>query len=507
MEIYPSLLYVIASVKKKSVSTAPKEKVCYPLPTVKKLLEQKRKRETSTSAPPSCSTASYTAGGAASVPVLASVQSPTAGTSVSYTDMAAVRYNRWDVSSIHQAHSSIQQCSPFPFMSSSSSAPNFTQTGQTLPSGYSPQQIQECQDPQTTQLYSLTECPVTAAVTDLTGTVPVQSSGLCWPSESRVEDHLSPYGLQAFRSQMDMVKLQEARVFLQSMDYSSTTWQDDDGDTILHIYTAKGLREYAFAAAEKLNGLGKLDSKEHKGKTALLVAVTANQPDIVQDLLYLEADISICDVNGQTALHLAATYGFPRVMQVILYAGRRLDLEARNFEGLTPLHCVVISHSATMKAINASSSSSTWLADGSLQNQAEDKLMCLRLLINAGASILSQEIKSNKTVLHLAVKEGNIHLVRVLLGHQLPNMQEFINLKAHGHTALHMAAGLHGNPYQEELIQLLLKHGADPSIRNLENDQPAHLLQSGDKGERLKLILKKKSASSRRRITSLQDQE
>jgi len=35
---------------------------------------------------------------------------------------------------------------------------------------------------------------------------------------------------------------------------------------ILHIYTAKGLREYAFAAAEKLRGLGKLDSKEHKGK-------------------------------------------------------------------------------------------------------------------------------------------------------------------------------------------------------------------------------------------------
>lgn len=51
-------------------------------------------------------------------------------------------------------------------------------------------------------------------------------------------------------------------------------------------------------------------------KTALLVAVTANQPDIVQDLLYLGADIGICDVNGQTALHLAATYGFPRVMEV-----------------------------------------------------------------------------------------------------------------------------------------------------------------------------------------------
>lgn len=51
-------------------------------------------------------------------------------------------------------------------------------------------------------------------------------------------------------------------------------------------------------------------------QTALLVAVTANQPEIVQDLLLLGADINACDVHGQTALHLAVHYGFPRVVQV-----------------------------------------------------------------------------------------------------------------------------------------------------------------------------------------------
>lgn len=37
---------------------------------------------------------------------------------------------------------------------------------------------------------------------------------------------------------------------------------------ILHIYTAKGQREYAFAAAEKLKELGTLDAKEHRGKVS-----------------------------------------------------------------------------------------------------------------------------------------------------------------------------------------------------------------------------------------------
>nr|XP_046255854.1 NF-kappa-B inhibitor delta isoform X2 [Scatophagus argus] len=453
---------------------SPKEKPCCTLPTVKKLLEEKRRRETS-AVPPSCSAASTSPVPTTTVTLSASEAFTCTGASSSYSDMA-VSYEQWPPA----PESTLNYYSNHPG-SSYAAAYNLPMTSE-----YSTQQQQVPAFgdtmPQTYESQMAVADPSMASSWSLLG--PSQSTQL------------------SFGSSIDSTKLEEARMLLSNMDYSRATRQDEDGDTILHIYTAKGLRECAFAAAERLRDVGRLDAKEHKGKTALLVAVTANQPEIVQDLLSLGADINACDVKGQTALHLAAHYGLPVVLQAILSSRPAVNLEARNFEGMTPLHCAAISHSATMKALSGSG-----LLDVSLQSKAAEKLSCVQLLLSAGASLFSQEIKSNKTVLHLAVKEGNVDLVRYLLRIPLQNMKDFVNLKAHGHTALHMAAGLHCNPHQEEILQLLLSRGADPSIRNLENDQPAHLLQGGSQGERLKLMLKKRSASSRRRIVSLQDQE
>lgn len=89
---------------------------------------------------------------------------------------------------------------------------------------------------------------------------------------------------------------------------------------------------------------------------------------------------------------------------------------------------------------------------------------------------------THSTLAFKPVLQNIQHALRGSLGLVLPSR---IVLQAHGHTALHMAAGLHGNPHQEEILRLLLSRGADPSIRNLENDQAAHLLQSGHQGEQV----------------------
>ncbi|XP_051922709.1 NF-kappa-B inhibitor delta isoform X2 [Hippocampus zosterae] len=451
---------------------APKEKPCYTLPTVKKLLEQKRKRETSsglTSYPPNTT-------GLAGHSMLTQLQTPEqltcAGASSNYTDMPAMTRGQW---------APMQE----PALSYD---PN--QPGPSFPVGYEVPMDSDFNLKQQLQGFvsQSYDCLMEAAD---------QGAASTWPPLEPSQALHSTFG-----SWMDAGTLEKARMLMRDMDYSRIIGQDEDGDTILHIYTAKGLREWAFAAAEKLRDLEKLDAKEHKGKTALLVAVTANQPDIVEDLLSFGADINACDVKGQSALHLAAHDGLPRILQIILTNRPAVNLEARDFEGMTPLHCAAISHCVTMKALFACE-----MADANLQAKAAEKLSCVQVLLNAGASPLSQEIKSSKTVLHLAVKEGNVVLLHYLFSIPMHNVKDFVNMKAHGHTALHMAACLHGNPRQEEILRLLLSKGADPSIRNMENGLPAHLLQGGPKGEQLKHLLKKRSASTRRRLVALQDQE
>lgn len=54
-----------------------------------------------------------------------------------------------------------------------------------------------------------------------------------------------------------------------------------------------------------------------------------------------------------------------------------------------------------------------------------------------------------------------------------------------GNTALHVAASLQYRESQLDAVRLLMRKGADPSARNLENEQPVHLVPDGLVGEQV----------------------
>ncbi|CAB3997549.1 B-cell lymphoma 3 [Paramuricea clavata] len=119
--------------------------------------------------------------------------------------------------------------------------------------------------------------------------------------------------------------------------------RDDDGDTPLHIAI---VHENA-RLIQKLVGLISLskltvNTPNNLSQTALHLAVLTEQPMVVEQLMDAGADPNAQDRNGQTAIHLCAANGDNRCLTKIIHAKpKNLDLEIKNYDGLTALHLAV----------------------------------------------------------------------------------------------------------------------------------------------------------------------
>ncbi|XP_030825635.1 LOW QUALITY PROTEIN: B-cell lymphoma 3 protein homolog, partial [Camarhynchus parvulus] len=181
----------------------------------------------------------------------------------------------------------------------------------------------------------------------------------------------------------------------------------------------------------------------------LHLAVITGQVSLLRLLLAHGASPMCPDRLGRTCAHLAcgshlpgggATAGpRPRVLRELLRSpgGSRLDLQARDYEGLTPLHVAV--------------------ASGSRES--------VLLLLEHGADVDAGDIKSGRSPLLHAVENDSLEMAELLLQHGTSvNAQSYA-----GCTALHSRRG--GGLLR--LLRLLLRCGADCGLRNLHNDTAA----------------------------------
>ncbi|XP_028404349.1 NF-kappa-B inhibitor epsilon-like isoform X2 [Dendronephthya gigantea] len=165
--------------------------------------------------------------------------------------------------------------------------------------------------------------------------------------------------------------------------------RDDDGDTPLHIAIVHENQRLI----EKLIGLISLskmtvNTPNNLSQTALHLAVLTKQPLVVQQLMNAGADANAQDRNGQTAIHLCAANGDIRCLHEIKSAkSKRINLEIKNFDGLTALHLAV---------------------QKKHQNVVE-------ALIQYGANIDVKDGKSGHTPLHHAIDHECCEILQLLV--------------------------------------------------------------------------------------------
>lgn len=221
-------------------------------------------------------------------------------------------------------------------------------------------------------------------------------------------------------------------------DIAAATHQDEDGDTPLHIAVVKENAKLVTWLIEIFRRAHKdLDIFNNLRQTPLHLAVIIGQPSLVKALLDAGADAGALDRHGQTALHLCCEHGEAECLAVILrhYAHNPSPhLEVRNYEGLTPLHLAV-------------------------QNR---DIKVTRILLDGGAEINAGDNKSGRSPLMHAVENDCIDMVKLLIESRCDvNAQSYS-----GNTALHSACGRG----RIEIVRVLLKNGADNSLKNNHND-------------------------------------
>ncbi|XP_072822987.1 B-cell lymphoma 3 protein isoform X1 [Vicugna pacos] len=230
-----------------------------------------------------------------------------------------------------------------------------------------------------------------------------------------------------------------------SADIAMATRADEDGDTPLHIAVVQGNLPAVHRLVNLFQHGGRdLDIYNNLRQTPLHLAVITTLPSVVRLLVMAGASPMALDRHGQTAAHLACEHRSPACLRALLdsAAGGTVDLEARNYDGLTALHVAV-------------------------NTECHEAVL---LLLEHGADIDAVDIKSGRSPLIHAVENNSLSMVQLLLQHGANVNAQMYS----GSSALHSASGRGLLP----LVRTLVRSGADSGLKNCHNDTPLMVARS-----------------------------
>lgn len=217
--------------------------------------------------------------------------------------------------------------------------------------------------------------------------------------------------------------------------------------------------------------LEKVDCRNRHGSTPLIVASAGGLDDIVQYLLDLGADVNACDSMGWTALHYACAYAKSSTCMLLLRQPM-IQIDAQNKGGGTPL--LMASHSniitvveklidmeADVNHTNAFGLSSLMMAVDACNTRVS------KLLVESGATLEESENVFGSTPFFIACQTGNFEIAAFLLERSSETKVDLLHIRNRLGLSPLMIAAANG---QLDLVELMLRHGADPNTREQARD-------------------------------------
>ncbi|KAJ2989487.1 hypothetical protein NUW58_g3441 [Xylaria curta] len=253
--------------------------------------------------------------------------------------------------------------------------------------------------------------------------------------------------------------------------------QDVEGRTLLLVAAERGYSNLVRALLEfRCNP----NTEDKTKRTPLLLAAERGDPELIQALLDAGADPNRPDIRGRTALAQASRNGHEYVVFILFSNGKaKPNLDVRDVMGRTALLLAAESgHASIVDCLLDSNAKSTIMDyDGkkALQKAMEKGHASIVRSLLSMPDILTQDRKAVNEALLLASRKGWAELTTILLDEDADMSFQ----SKEGWTALHMAA-MSGHQDVMKLLhhaarngnwgiaQMLVNHGADPHIRDLQ---------------------------------------
>ncbi|KAM8857227.1 ankyrin repeat and SOCS box protein 9-like isoform 2-T2 [Synchiropus picturatus] len=178
-----------------------------------------------------------------------------------------------------------------------------------------------------------------------------------------------------------------------------------------------------------------------------------------------------------TPLHAACLQGHAACVKVLLENGANVNLTSVDGHtalshacggGRTSCVALLLQHGAAPAGSSPASSAMHVAA-------ARGQPGCMEALVRHGADV-DQRVRPSGSPLQVACSHQHLSAAEKLL-----QLGACVNPEASGDSPLHIAARLS----HQEMLSLLLSHGADPRLRNREGRRPVDLAPAGSVAEQL----------------------